>query len=223
MTDTARATLFTAAPYVSWMALMFLCPLAGVPAGAAYAARTCVAAVLLAAAARVLPKGRCRAGDLLAGLAAGVLVTVLWVAPEYSAAYREWCVIGDVPSPAEPQTSQYAPSVCGWPLTLVRLFGSAFIIAPAEELFFRSFLYRRLQSADWTDDSLRRRFDLSAFLWTTGLFALEHNRLVAAAVAGAVYGLVYMRHGLFAASVAHALTNLLLAVYVLATGAWAFW
>ena len=107
-------------------------------------------------------------------------------------------------------------------MTWFRLFGSAFVIAPAEELFFRSFLYRRLQSPEWRDDSLRR-FDMSAFLWMAGLFALEHNRIVAAVVAGAAYGIVYIRRGIGAAIIAHVVTNLVLALYVIKTGAWAFW
>ncbi len=158
----------------------------------------------------------------LIGVFWGVIVAVLWIAPEYSSLYRQWCIIGDVPAPSDAQSSPFNPAVCGHAMALVRLFGSAFVIAPAEELFFRSFLYRRLQSEDWRSVDARR-FDLSAFLWTAGLFALEHNRIVAALAAGAVYGVVYMRSGLLPAIIAHVVTNLLLAVYVLMTGAWAFW
>ena len=69
----------------------------------------------------------------------------------------------------------------------------------------------------------RRRFDWSAFLWTTGLFAVEHNRIVAAVMAGVFYLFVYRRYGLLAAAVAHVVTNLLLALFVLYSGAWSFW
>ena len=99
----------------------------------------------------------------------------------------------------------------------------AFVIAPAEELFFRNFLYRWLQKGgDWTSSCLRR-FDLSAFLWTTALFALEHDRYLAGAMAGAAYGALAIRKGLGAAIVAHVTTNLVLAVYVIARSEWAFW
>jgi CAAX prenyl protease-like protein len=104
----------------------------------------------------------------------------------------------------------------------LRLIGSAFVIAPAEELFFRAYLYRRLQSEEWRSVD-RRRFDWSAFLWTTGLFAVEHNRIVAAVMAGVFYLFVYRRYGLFAAALAHVVTNLLLALFVLYSGAWSFW
>lgn len=225
-----KATLFAVAPFAAWMALMFLLP----PGASGYALRTLASAVALFAAwvhfARKSPldmsaarcDGESRSAGIVWGVLAGVAVTVLWIAPEYLPLYRQWCIIGDVPSPCEVQNSAYDPDVCGWPLTVLRIAGSAFIIAPAEELFFRAYLYRRLQGEQWRKVD-RRNFDLSAFLWTTGLFALEHNRIVAALMAGAFYLFVYRRFGFLPAAVAHVVTNLLLALFVLYTGAWAFW
>ena len=211
-----RRTLLVVAPYVAWMALMLALP---VSAGA-YAVRTSVSAFLLVA---LLLHGRVRPVPSLAqlaiGLGVGVMVYWLWTVPESFAWYRRWCVIG---SSAATGPSPYDPAVCGWPLTMVRLFGSAVVIAAAEELFFRSFLYRRLQRTDWTAVD-PRRFDLSAFLWTVALFALEHDRIVVGAMAGAVYGFVYIRRGLGAAVVAHAVTNLALGLEVIRTGAWGYW
>ena len=213
-----KAALNAIAPYAAWMAFMFM-----LPANAAnYALRTAVASLLLVPFLRsrrfMLPSFKA----VFAGLLAGVAVCVLWVVPEHCGWdwYREWMILGGLP--AEGEASPYDPSVCGWPLTLARLVGSAFVIAPIEEIFFRDFLYRRLQRADWQAVD-RRVFDLSAFLWMTALFALEHNRIVVGALAGAAYGLLYMRFGLFSAALAHVITNLLLALYVIFTGNWAFW
>jgi CAAX prenyl protease-like protein len=226
-----KATLFAVAPFAVWMALMFLLPSSN---ALGYAFRTLASAVALLAAlvyfVRKSPldmsAARCDVKSRLAGVfwgvAAGVVVAVFWVAPEYIPLYRQWCIAGEVPSPLEAQNSAYDPNVCGWALTVLRIVGSAFIIAPAEELFFRSYLYRRLQSEQWRKVD-RRNFDLSAFLWTTGLFALEHNRIVAALMAGAFYLFIYRRFGFMSAAVAHVVTNLLLALFVLYTGAWAFW
>ncbi|MBQ6137666.1 MAG: CAAX prenyl protease-related protein [Kiritimatiellae bacterium] len=214
-----RKAVFAAAPYLAWMALMFALP----ATAGSYAVRGGVAALALAAAFLAGSFGRAEprfALRMLVGIAAGLLVLALWVCPEQFEWYRRFCVIGGGAESAGP--SPYDPSVCGWPLTLARLAGSAFVIAPAEELFFRSFLYRRLQSRDWTDVD-PSRFDVSAFLWTVGLFALEHDRIVAGAAAGAIYGLVAMRCGLGAAVTAHVVTNLALGLYVVKTGAWAFW
>ena len=146
-----------------------------------------------------------------------------WIAPEFSTFYRTWFCwpIGSIPI-VTPDPSPYEPAVCGWTLTIAKLIGSAFVIAPVEEVFFRSFLYRWLQKRDFLSVPLSR-FNLSAFLWMVFLFTLEHDRPLAAAVAGAAYGLAAVRFGLASAIVAHVTTNLLLALYVIHQGAWAFW
>ena len=157
------------------------------------------------------------------GLLAGILVTVLWIVPEISPFYRTWFCwpIGSLPA-ASTDPSPYDPAVCGWTLTVAKLVGSAFVIAPVEEVFFRSFLYRWLQKRDFLSIPLSR-FDLSAFLWMVFLFTLEHDRPLAAALAGAVYGFAAIRFGLASAIIAHVTTNLLLALHVIFSGAWAFW
>ena len=148
----------------------------------------------------------------LIGLIAGFAVFVLWIyLPAWP--YSE---------PAVQTESPYAPQNCGWALTIMKLIGSAFIIAPAEEMFFRSFLYRRLISRDFTSVSLSR-FDLSAFLWVIFLFTLEHNRPIAAALTGAVYGLLAIRFGISSAVIAHMTTNLVLALHVIINNQWQFW
>ena len=227
-----------AAPFATWIALQTALP----ATAGAYAVRTVATALVgiycwhfAAGGSRscatatgetpVVPVvGRARrARCLLLGLLIGVLVTVLWIAPECSTFYSTWFCwpIGSLP-PASPDPSPYDPAVCGWALTIVKLIGSAFVIAPVEEVFFRSFLYRWLQKRDFLSIPLSR-FNLSAFLWMVFLFTLEHDRPLAAAMAGALYGLAAIRFGLASAIVAHVTTNLLLALYVINRGAWAFW
>lgn len=221
MTEGARRTVAAALPYAVWMALLSVLP----ATAGAYAVRTAVTAAALVAAYALWPResrpsaGRGFLTALGWGTLVGVLVCVAWIAPERSDAYLKWCVIGGETS-AGP--SPYDPAVCGRALTAVRLVGSAFVIAPVEEIFFRSFLYRWLISRTWWKVP-RGAFDLSAFCWMVALFALEHNRIVAGAMAGAVYGLLCLRKGLGAAIVAHVVTNLLLALWVIRTGAWGFW
>ena len=160
---------------------------------------------------------------LLGGLLVGILVTVLWIVPEIFPFYRTWFCwpLGSLPA-ASTDPSPYDPAVCGWTLTIAKLVGSAFVIAPVEEVFFRSFLYRWLQKRDFRSVPLAR-FDLSAFLWMVFLFTLEHDRPLAAALAGATYGFTAIRFGLTSAIIAHVTTNLLLALHVIFSGAWAFW
>ena len=233
------------APFATWIGLQTLLP----ATAWAYAARTAATAlVALALAFRRADGGRpvwrtifnsgvcakpvggvAPRNDHLSpftfhlSLFFGFLVTVLWIAPEFSDFYRTWFCwpIGSLPAPST-EPSPYEPAVCGWTLTIVKLIGSAFVIAPVEELFFRSFLYRWLQRRDFLSVPLSR-FDLSAFLWMIFLFTLEHDRPLAAALAGAIYGLLAIRVNLASAIVAHVTTNLLLALYVIHQNAWAFW
>jgi len=163
-----------------------------------YAVRTVVTAALLLGYCRrgVLAASK-KVGDSFLGLGLGLLVLVLWIAPDGWSWYRKFCVIGD------PYTN--ATVVTGW-LFWVQLFGSAFVISVAEELFFRKWLLR-----------------FAGFWWMVALFAVEHNRWLVGAIAGALYGLLYLKRGLFAAIVAHATTNLLLGLYVIRFNHWEFW
>ena len=146
------------------------------------------------------------------GLLVGLAIFVLWI----------WTPSWPYPEPVAPDSLPYAPQTCGWPLTAAKLIGSAFIIAPAEELFFRSFLYRRLIARDFTSIPLSK-FDLSAFLWVVFLFTLEHDRPIAAAITGVAYGLLAIRSGISSAIIAHITTNLALALHVIFNNAWQFW
>ena len=239
-----RDIFLYAAPFATWIGLQMLLP----AAAWAYAVRTAATALV---GVWCLWKGRsdksvaspnsAHLGEaalsplhglgeaalsplhLFIGLLVGILVTVLWIVPEISPFYRMWFCwpIGSLPA-ASTDPSPYDPAVCGWTLTIAKLVGSAFVIAPVEEVFFRSFLYRWLQKRDFLSIPLAR-FDLSAFLWMVFLFSLEHDRPLAAALAGAVYGFAAIRWGLTSAIIAHVTTNLLLALHVIFSGAWAFW
>lgn len=228
MTLPSRDTVAAVAPYALWMAMLF-----GLAATAQmYALRTVLTAaalVALAPWARAVMRPlwtRRPAAALFWGLVVGLVVCVLWIVPESIPAYRDFSLLGAIGfggGAAASGPSPYEPSVCGWTLTWIKLFGSAFVIAPVEEIFFRSFLYRWLQNSNWTRVALMK-FDLSAFLWMVGLFALEHHtRLAAGAMAGAFYGLLAIRQGIGAAILAHVITNLLLGLYVIYTGQWSFW
>lgn len=225
-----KATLAAVLPYGVWMAL--LCGLEATAGG--YAVRSALTTVALSVAllfgrTAFRPWHAERNGGpvqtALWGVLVGAVVCFLWIWPERFAWYRDFNVLGFLGfgSPSVEEASPYDPAVCGWTLTWIRLAGSAFVIAPAEELFFRSFLYRWLQKGDWTKVALSR-FDLSAFVWMVALFALgHHTRLAAGAMAGVAYGFLAIRKGLGAAVVAHMTTNLVLGLYVIRNGLWGFW
>jgi len=189
------------APYVAWMVLMTVLP----STAWAYAVRTCVTALLLVPRCRVGVSGTGLAGlldvrRLGLGLAVGLLVFAIWILPEQFdwTWYRKFFIIG------EGGTKAVAES--GAALIAMRFIGSAFVISVAEELFFRKWL-----------------IGFAGFWGMVFLFAIEHDRWLVGAVAGVIYGLLYLRKGLFAAIVAHATTNLVLGLWVLKTGQWQFW
>src|SRR5262249_14374487 len=114
-------------------------------------------------------------------------------------------------------------SILAWLFIAVRLGGSALIVPPLEEVFFRSLLYRYIARVDF------QSVPLGAFLWlpfvaTSVLFGLEHREWLAGIFCGCVYqGLVCWKKRLDDAISAHAITNALLGGYVVWKGAWEYW
>ena len=195
------------APFALWMALLSFLPASAV----AYSFRAVVVGALAIALywwCGALKNARISIASLVIGISAGLLVFVLWVVPESSQWYREHLIIGYKPFSG---ASPYDPNVCGLGHTLMRLIGSAFVIAPVEELFYRKFLYK------WTGA------DRKAFWIVVALFALEHDRIVVGALAGIVYGLLAIRKGISSAILAHVITNFVLGLYVMVFGHWEFW
>lgn len=105
-----------------------------------------------------------------------------------------------------------------------RVLATTITVPIAEELAFRGFLYRRLQSADFEQVSLRH-FSWIAMLVASLAFGLMHgNRWFVGSVAGALYTLVLVRRGSMGDAIAaHSTTNALLAFDVLAFHRWHLW
>lgn len=219
-----KCAIWAAAPYVLWMVLMFSME----KSAFAYSLQTLATAVILATGIGYLAKKKAlelkmKMRSIVCGALIGALVFILWVAME-QIPWLSWHLWGEgVYRSAEAAARDFSPERCGWSLTILKALGSSLVIAPAEELFFRFFLYRRLQSAAWLEVPAQR-FDVTAFVWMVALFALEHDpRFLAGAMAGAFYGATAMKCGIGAAIVAHVATNGLLSAYVIYTGQWGFW
>jgi CAAX prenyl protease-like protein len=150
----------------------------------------------------------------LVSVVAGVAVFLLWIGIDW-----DWAVMarhdGFDPHGADGHMN--------WPLALGRLAGLALVVPVMEELFWRSFLLRWVERHDFLAVS-PRQVGWGALIITTALFAVEHNRWFAGAIAGAVYAGLYMRAGnLWVPIVAHAVTNAMLGIWVLVTASWQFW
>jgi len=108
-------------------------------------------------------------------------------------------------------------------MTLIRVGGAVLVVPLMEELFWRSFLLRYLINADFESVPLGK-FTWSSFLISSLLFGLEHHLFWAGVLAGALFSvLLYRTRSLTQCVLAHAVTNLALAGYVLGTGRWEFW
>ena len=106
---------------------------------------------------------------------------------------------------------------------IARIAGSTLIVPLAEELAFRGYLLRKLAAYEFeTVDP--RRFSLLAFVGSSLLFGLLHERWLAGTLAGMAYALALYRRGrLGDAVVAHGTTNALIAISVLGFGQWGLW
>ena len=157
-------------------------------------------------------------GGIVLGLAAGVVVLGLWIAPQ--------AVLG-----AGARVDGFDPSVFGegsalyW-MTVTARFARLVIIVPlVEEIFWRGFLMRYLIKEDFTS------LPVGAFQWKSFsavalCFMLVHGMAdwPAALLCGIIYNFVAVRTGNLGACVlAHAMTNLGLGVYIMATRQWGFW
>jgi CAAX prenyl protease-like protein len=117
----------------------------------------------------------------------------------------------------------FAPEQCGWAYALMRLGGSALVIAVIEEYFWRGFFMRWLVNLNFLSVK-PGTVGRGLFLIASLAFGFEHSRWLVGLVAGLAYGLLYCRKGdIMAAAAAHVTTNLLLGLYVLATASYQFW
>ncbi len=114
-------------------------------------------------------------------------------------------------------------SAFAWLFIVTRILGSTFVVPPLEEVFYRSFLYRYIAKPDFLSVPLNQ-FLPWPFLATAAVFGFSHNEWLAGILCGAAFQwLVIRKNRLGDAMTAHAITNLLLGLWVVWRGAWHFW
>lgn len=154
-------------------------------------------------------------GKLLVSFIAGVAVFLLWVRMEWSFA------IQGKPPGFNPELFQNV-HVRAF-MTIARLAGAVLVVPVMEELFWRSFLIRYVIGHDFEKVPIAL-FTWPSFLATALLFGLEHHLFLAGVMAGVAYNLLlYYTRSIAHCIFAHAVTNLALGIYVLASGKWYFW
>ena len=152
--------------------------------------------------------------DWVLGVAGGIAVFLAWIAID-----QDWAVLS--------RPAGYMPLRVDGSVDLVqalaRLAGFALVVPVMEELFWRSLVLRWIEQHEF-QSLAPREVGWRAFAITTALFALEHDRWLAGAIAGAAYNWLYMRSGnLWVPILAHVVTNAVLGVWVLQTHNWQFW
>jgi len=221
----SRAAWLRLLPFVAFMALLALRGMApsddrwGFDTRWLYAANLVLVGAMLVAwwrhygelARQNLPTLR----EALLSVAVGLAVFVLWIHLD-----APWMQIGEPIAsfvPVGPQGELL------WPLIVVRWLGAALLVPVMEELFWRSFLMRWVQSPQFEMVD-PRRVGVRAVVVSTFIFMLAHPLWLAAIVAGLAYALLYRATGrLWTAVIAHAVTNGALGIWVVASRQWQFW
>jgi len=154
-------------------------------------------------------------------VAVGVLVFIIWVGldpyyPKIELLFKkghDW----------NPFQQFGSGSAMGWFFVAVRTLGSAIVVPPIEESFFRSFLYRYFVKLDFRSMPFNRLHWLSLIV-TSLLFGLVHYQWIAGILCGLAFqALVLRKNRLGDAMTAHAITNFLLGIWVVWKNAWIFW
>jgi len=151
-------------------------------------------------------------------IATAILVFVLWISPQSFFGFS-------------PRTDGFNPDllvahpVVYWSTVLLRFLRLVIIVPLVEEIFWRGLLLR------YFIDEKFDRVPFGSFSWvsfaavTVG-FVFVHSPAdwLAAAVTGALYNLVaYRTKSLSSCVLAHAVTNLLLGIWIMTTKQWGFW
>jgi CAAX prenyl protease-like protein len=155
------------------------------------------------------------AGEVGLAVGVGLAVFALWITLD-----APWMQIGEASAAFVPLD---ADGRLVWPLIVVRWLGASLLVPVMEELFWRSFLMRWIQSPQF-EAVVPQQIGLKAVVLSTFVFMLAHTLWLAAVIAGLAYAWLYKRTGkLWVPVIAHAVTNGALGVWVVRTQQWAFW
>ena len=148
----------------------------------------------------------------------GIVVFLLWIAPQQFLGFAPR-LTGFDPERFSGQPAMY------WTMVIFRFLRLVIFVPLVEEIFWRGFLLRYLISEKFTAVAIGT-FSWVSFVAVTAGFGFAHSRAdwIPALICGALYNLVaYRTRSLASCVVAHALTNLLLGLWIMQTRQWGFW
>jgi len=206
-------------PYLIFIALLALQMAVPVPVWLRFA--VCMA-VILAVSRAPLRGGPSKP---LASVLIGILVFILWVGPDWIVPGWHHTILFDnsimgPPAGNTPPASQTDPV-----FLLFRVAVSVIAVPVIEELFWRGWLMRWLIHAKHFEQTPLGAYAPAAFWIVALLFASEHGSFWDVGLAaGVVYNIWMIRtRNLWDCIIAHAVTNGILAAYVIAAGQWQYW
>jgi len=150
-------------------------------------------------------------------VALGLLVFACWIAPQQ--------FFGVAPRVGGFNPDVFIGQPGYWPTVILRFLRLVLIVPFVEEIFWRGFLLRYL-----IDEEFHRvpvgKFSWLSFVVVTLGFGFSHAPAdwIAAVLSGALYNWVaYRTKSLASCVLAHAVTNLLLGLWIMKTRQWGFW
>lgn len=158
-----------------------------------------------------------------ASIGIGIAVFLIWIGPDALFGYRHFWLFensltGHVVSTVPPDLRLDIP------FRVLRVLGTMALVPIVEELFWRGWMMRWLIRQDFMSVPLGTYLP-SAFWMVAILFASEHGPYWEVGLAaGVIYNWWLIRtKNLADCILAHAVTNGILAAYVLLTGRWQYW
>jgi CAAX prenyl protease-like protein len=165
-----------------------------------------------------------RVRHLAATLAIGVVVFVVWIAPDLLIpGYRHFWLFDNAVT-GKAATSLSSAATLNWPVLALRMIRAVVIVPIIEELFWRAWLMRWVIDNDFEKVPLGK-YTAMSFWIVAALFASEHGSYWdVGLVAGIIYNWWMVRtRSLGDLILAHAVTNCVLGGYVIAAGKWEYW
>jgi uncharacterized protein len=152
------------------------------------------------------------------GLAIGLVVFAIWIAPQ------QFFGVAPRLTGFDPEVFANKPALY-WGTVVLRFARLVIVVPMVEEIFWRGFLLRYLINERFTVVAVGT-FSLVSFAVVTIAFGFTHSAAdwLAAFICGALYNLVaYRTRSLSSCVIAHAVTNLLLGLWIMQTRQWGFW
>ena len=159
-----------------------------------------------------------RPRHVMFSIISGIVVWLIWISPQAFFGFDART------SGFNPDIFAAKPSVY-WATVALRFMRLAVVVPVIEEIFWRGLLLRFFIDEDFERVAFGT-FSRPSFAIVTVIFALSHSLpdWPAALLTGAIYnGVAYRTRSLASCVLTHAITNLLLGLWIMKTKQWGFW